>query len=214
MFYVLFVVVVVSLLCIWLVPSAQDFMTSNTMWNGIRDFRSRFHIEAITSLDRLPGQPEKTTLVAIPYTEYTGEELARLKLFVNNGGTLLLMDDYGYGNAVLENLGVSARFAGVPLVDPLFCYKNEQLPMITDLAPEVKENGIGVLLLNHATILNNLEGAKVIAFTGKNDSLLEQISDLCLCIDTAYTSSAQEIHQLAYHIICDIVESSMFGDKS
>jgi len=51
------------------------------------------------------------------------------------------------------------------------------------------------------------KGAKVLAFTGTNNSELEKTADLCLCVDCPQTSSAQEIHQVAYHIICDLVES-------
>ena len=52
------------------------------------------------------------------------------------------------------------------------------------------------------------KGATVLAFTGKRKTPLEEISDLCICIDAPTTSSAQEIHQLAYHVICDLVESA------
>jgi D-sedoheptulose 7-phosphate isomerase len=50
------------------------------------------------------------------------------------------------------------------------------------------------------------KGARVISFTGKRNSKLEQISDICFCADAESTARSQEIHQLAYHIICDIVE--------
>jgi D-sedoheptulose 7-phosphate isomerase len=53
------------------------------------------------------------------------------------------------------------------------------------------------------------KGARVLAFTGKRDSELEKIADLCLCVDCTQTSSAQEVHQVAYHIICDLVESQI-----
>jgi D-sedoheptulose 7-phosphate isomerase len=56
------------------------------------------------------------------------------------------------------------------------------------------------------------KGAQVLAFTGKADTPLERISDLCLGIDAPSTSSAQEVHQLAYHMICDLVEAAMFKD--
>lgn len=46
----------------------------------------------------------------------------------------------------------------------------------------------------------------VIAFTGKDNSLLEKISDICLCAGTAETAHAQEIHQIAYHIICNYLD--------
>jgi D-sedoheptulose 7-phosphate isomerase len=51
--------------------------------------------------------------------------------------------------------------------------------------------------------------ATVVAFTGKPNTTLEEISDLCLCINAPNTAAAQEIHELAYHIICDIIESRM-----
>ncbi|MGD2094781.1 MAG: SIS domain-containing protein [Phycisphaerales bacterium] len=52
------------------------------------------------------------------------------------------------------------------------------------------------------------KGANIIAFTGKTNSKLEQISDLCFCANAESTARSQEIHQLAYHIICDLVEQS------
>ena len=48
--------------------------------------------------------------------------------------------------------------------------------------------------------------ATVVGFTGKADTAIEEIADVCLCIDAPNTAAAQEIHELAYHIICDIVE--------
>ncbi len=52
------------------------------------------------------------------------------------------------------------------------------------------------------------KGALVIAFTGVTDSKLERIADICFCADGESTARSQEIHQLAYHIICDLVERS------
>ncbi|HON93009.1 MAG TPA: SIS domain-containing protein [Sedimentisphaerales bacterium] len=56
------------------------------------------------------------------------------------------------------------------------------------------------------------KGACVLAFTGRIDSKLQAMSDLCLCAEAAVTARSQEIHQLAYHIICDLVEQSLGGD--
>ncbi|MHC4645033.1 MAG: D-sedoheptulose-7-phosphate isomerase [Planctomycetota bacterium] len=52
------------------------------------------------------------------------------------------------------------------------------------------------------------KGARVLAFTGKTDSTLEQMADICFCAESNVTARSQEIHQLAYHIICDLVEES------
>jgi hypothetical protein len=37
---------------------------------------------------------------------------------------------------------------------------------------------------------------------------LEASADLCFCAEAALTARSQEIHQLAYHIVCDLVEQS------
>ena len=153
---VVVIILVISVLCIWLYPSVQDFMASNIMWNGIKNFSSEFNADNIDSLDELPDLPEKTTMVTIPYLEYGDEELAQMKRFIKDGGTLLLMDDYGYGNSVLAYLGAGVRFTNKPLLDPLFCYKNQWLPRITDFTPKVKESGIDIITLNHATTILDL----------------------------------------------------------
>jgi D-sedoheptulose 7-phosphate isomerase len=55
------------------------------------------------------------------------------------------------------------------------------------------------------------KGACVLAFTGKPDSKLEQIADICFCAGNKSTARSQEIHQLGFHIICDLVEQSFCG---
>ena len=50
------------------------------------------------------------------------------------------------------------------------------------------------------------KGALVLAFTGRAKSKLEGLADICFCAENESTARSQEIHQLAYHIICDLVE--------
>ena len=59
-----------------------------------------------------------------------------------------------------------------------------------------------------AAKLARKKGACVLAFTGRANSKLEQIADICFCAGDKSTARSQEIHQLAYHIICDLVEQS------
>jgi len=53
------------------------------------------------------------------------------------------------------------------------------------------------------------KGAYVIAFTGRKNSPLQALADICLCAEADVTARSQEIHQLAYHIICDLVEQGL-----
>jgi len=57
-----------------------------------------------------------------------------------------------------------------------------------------------------AAELAKKKGACVLGFTGKSNSKLEQIADICVCANEKSTARSQEIHQLAYHIICGLVE--------
>lgn len=57
-----------------------------------------------------------------------------------------------------------------------------------------------------AAELAKKKGACVLAFTGKSNSKLERIADICVCANEKSTARSQEIHQLAYHIICGLVE--------
>jgi len=164
-------IIVVSLVCIWLSPSVQDFMAANSLWNGVKDFSSEVNAASLDSLEELPESPQGKTLVAIPYLQYGDEDLPEIRNFVTEGGNLLLMDDYGYGNSVLEYLGVDARFTGEALLDPLFCYRNQWLPRITDFSPELEESGVKVLVLNHATSLTNVAESDVIAWSSSSSFL-------------------------------------------
>lgn len=48
--------------------------------------------------------------------------------------------------------------------------------------------------------------AMVIAFIGKTGSTIEKITDLCLIVNSENTDKIQEVHQLAYHIICKLID--------
>jgi hypothetical protein len=165
---VISLVLAVSLIAVWFYPSIRDFMASNTMWNGIRNFTSQFGEQTIDSLNNLPGEPEQEILLSIPYLALNQEDLSKIKQFVDGGNTLLLMDDFGYGNDVLTYLGINARFDHSLLLDPLFCYKNEYFPRITDFAPAIKEKGVEAIAFNHATFLINVDEAHALAWSSKD----------------------------------------------
>jgi len=46
----------------------------------------------------------------------------------------------------------------------------------------------------------------VIGFTGRHGQTLESLSELCLRVDHDASERIQEIHQIAYHLICESVE--------
>jgi D-sedoheptulose 7-phosphate isomerase len=63
-----------------------------------------------------------------------------------------------------------------------------------------------------AVDVSRLSGASILGFTGKPNTPLEKLSDVCLAVDAPTAASAQEIHQLGYHLICDLVEMQLTRD--
>jgi D-sedoheptulose 7-phosphate isomerase len=59
-----------------------------------------------------------------------------------------------------------------------------------------------------AAKLAKKKGARVLAFTGRKNTPLEKLADICLAAGGTSTARSQETHQLAYHIICKLVEQN------
>jgi hypothetical protein len=78
---------------------------------------------------------------------------------------VVLADDYGYGNRVLEHLGLKAGFSGQPLLDPLANHKNKRFPLIFNLNSSPVTINAEALVLNHATCLTDVEADSILAMS-------------------------------------------------
>jgi len=163
---VLTVAVLVSLMVVvWFYPSTGDFRSDNPFWNGLEAFSDRFQASPLQSLNSLPAKATGTALVVVPYLPFTKSELERLKSYVSLGGTLVLLDDYGYGNEISEYFGLKFRFAQGVLMDPAFNYKNKQLPRVTRFGAVPVSRDVTSITLNHATSLSGVLDSEVMAWS-------------------------------------------------
>ena len=89
--------------------------------------------------------------------------------------------------------------------EKVFSRQVEALVRAGDILWAFSTSGTSANVIAAAESAKN-KGAYVIAFTGRINSKLEQIADICFCAEDESTARSQEIHQLAYHIICDLVE--------
>ena len=158
-------VIILLMITVWFFPSNEDFRVENPFWNGIRDISANYPVLPLESLSDLPSSPQGRTLILIPYLKYTTVELEQINSFVNRGGRLVLADDYGHGNQILEYLGLRTRFSRETLLDPLLNYKNKQFPKITHLEPSPLTSDIESLVFNHATSLANVATVNTIALS-------------------------------------------------
>ena len=90
----------------------------------------------------------------------------------------------------------------------VFAKQVEALVRKGDIFWAISTSGTSANVVEAAQLAKE-KGACVVAFTGKKNSKLEQIADICFCAEGS-TARSQEIHQLGYHIICKLVEQSFY----
>ena len=56
--------------------------------------------------------------------------------------------------------------------------------------------------------------AIVIGFTGRTGGKLKPLCDYCLCVNHKASDRIQEVHQVAYHLICEAVEHHFAGPRA
>jgi D-sedoheptulose 7-phosphate isomerase len=91
--------------------------------------------------------------------------------------------------------------------DDIFARQVEALVEPGDLAWAFSTSGTSKNVIK-AVELAKEKQAKVLGFTGRKDTPLETLSDVCVCAADPSSARAQEMHQLAYHIICELVEQN------
>ncbi len=95
--------------------------------------------------------------------------------------------------------------------ESVFARQVEALVKKDDILWAISTSGISPNVIAAAELAKE-KGATVLAFTGRADRRLEKIADICFCAENS-TPRSQEIHQLAYHIICELVEQRFSGDR-
>jgi hypothetical protein len=161
-------VIILSMVAlIWFFPPNGDFQVENPFWNGLSTFDAKIKVTPLNTFTNLPSEPTRTTLFLVPYEQFSASDLQLLQSYVSKGGTLVVLDDYGYGNQVLGGLNVNIKFTGEPLLDPLFDYRNKFLPKITDFTQTSLSTNVSSIVFNHASSLNETSGATVVAYSSE-----------------------------------------------
>jgi hypothetical protein len=164
----LVMVITISMLSlVWFYPPNGDFRAENPFWNGLSTINSKTQLTMISSYDNLTANTKGTALLIVPYEPFSASELTQLDNYVSNGGTLVIFDDYGFGNQILSKVGLNLRFTGEQLLDPLFNYKNKWIPKITDFTSTPIATNVSSIVFNHATSLNDTSGSTIAAYSSK-----------------------------------------------
>ncbi len=94
--------------------------------------------------------------------------------------------------------------------DDIFVRQIEALANQGDLFWAISTSGNSANVIKAAKQARELK-VHVVGFTGRDGGPLKVLSDLCLTVPHDRSNRIQEGHQLAYHIICQLVERAMFA---
>jgi len=175
------VAVIVVLGLAWVVPPMDDFRLENPFWNGLSELNSRFHpieVSDLASLMDVVLRPSDSVLLVLgPSEPFTDEEVDAIRGLLEAGGLVVIAEDFGVGNDLLERLGVEACFSGRVLLDPLFKDKDSRMPRMIDFTASPYTRGLSALTLNYATVLTDVgDGVRVIARSTAFSYLSEDLS--------------------------------------
>jgi D-sedoheptulose 7-phosphate isomerase len=113
-----------------------------------------------------------------------------LALTTNTSTLTAIGNDYGYDRTFARQIEA-------------YCRKGDAV-----IAISTSGNSVNVL---EAVKRAKKAGAVTIGFTNEKGGKLKGLVDLCLCVPSTDTQRVQECHITVGHIVCDIIESSMFG---
>ncbi|MFW6121027.1 MAG: DUF4350 domain-containing protein [Petrotogales bacterium] len=177
-----------------LLINQSDFSIYNPGWNGCSDLAIKtykagrlqptfsFEKKELTLVQKsfveYSLDPSNSSILIIgPRTSFTSREIQYLTGFLNQGGTLLLADDFGTGNEILEGINASSRFSGDLLLDLSFEKKasfvnvydffNHSHPLLQNVSH---------ILLNYPTSIKPGGKASVLAVSTEMSWLDEKVN--------------------------------------
>ncbi len=165
------------------VSTTEDFSIFNTGWNGTSGlavsvyetgkFVPSFRVEAsgadVTVAElgfaELDLDPTSDAVAVIgPSQAFSSADGELMGAFVRAGGLLLVADDFGSGNSLLEGMGASSRFSGRLVMDLSF-EKKPEFPVCYDLRVDDLTRNVSALQLNYPSSISLGAGTVGSAYT-------------------------------------------------
>jgi D-sedoheptulose 7-phosphate isomerase len=109
--------------------------------------------------------------------------------------------------SILTAIGNDSSF------DYVFSRQVEALAVEGDILIGISTSGKSVNVLQALEAARN-KGVTTAGFTGeKGRTILGSKCDFCFIVPSTDTARTQECHEFLYHVICGLVEQSLFGQK-
>ncbi|WP_227356300.1 DUF4350 domain-containing protein [Haladaptatus salinisoli] len=167
-------VVTIGALFVAMSTSTASFSSYNSAWDGASKLQSE---ASATGADSKivrktamydDANPNGTVAVVLsPDTPYRPAERADVKEFVQNGGTLIVAEDFGpHSNPLLRSLGAKTRVDGQLVRDERYNYRSPAMPVARNVGNRSLTRGVERLTLNYGTVVRP-HNATVLANTSE-----------------------------------------------
>jgi hypothetical protein len=137
-------------------PIDDPYSTLNMQWNGTSALVEKgFHVigaDFTTTLSSARGAG--VLLIIGPSRQFNRIEASFLADFIKEGGLLVVADNFGSSNGLLDLLGLPVRFDGELLAEGLFYRKQPAFPVISNFSGSEFSAGLNELVLDYATVLD------------------------------------------------------------
>jgi hypothetical protein len=145
--------------------SDADFNLDNPSWNGFSQLSgmSSRPLYDIGSLDSLGAGD--TLLIASPALNYSSAEAGTVSAFMQRGGRVVVMDDFGSVNSLLNGMGSPITINPIPVCDYENYHINHSFPIIKSFNPAAETANVSQLILNHPASVNVSGSAYSLAST-------------------------------------------------
>ncbi|MBD3171174.1 hypothetical protein GF326_01750 [Candidatus Bathyarchaeota archaeon] len=141
-------------------PALDDFWVENPSWNGLSEFYGLVDPVRVRGIEDLLGiDPVNSTLFIIgPSRGFNEGYIEVLRGYLGDGGRVVLLDDFGSGNELLEGLSLETRFSGALLRDGVFFDPRPEFPRLLNFSFYETEE----VVFNYGTVLVPGEAAYVL----------------------------------------------------
>jgi hypothetical protein len=146
----------VSILLAASTPINDPYSTLNTQWNGTSALAEKGFLAVNADLNKTLSSTNGAAFLLLigPTRQFTKIEAAFLEGFIRRGGLLLVADNFGSSNSLLDLLGFPVRFDGKLLIDPLFYRRQPIFPAISDFSASEFSTGLTGLVMDYGTVLD------------------------------------------------------------
>jgi len=145
-----------AVLFIHLTTTSDEFGRYNPDWNGTSTFFDSFDRHDITEIadpELLKTYTNSTLLVVAPDTKFSDADLTAYRNFVLHGNTLILADDFGSGNMLLNGLGSSLTILPGDLESVYRAYNDPAMIVAYPVGPTILSPENKSLVLDRAAAI-------------------------------------------------------------